>query len=80
MTNYAQVAQEALSLPLSERVQLAQQLWASVQPSAHADPQDEERQALDLADQRDAAMEGGLAGGISHADAVASARKSLECK
>ncbi len=80
MASISQLTQEALSLPLDDRMQLAQRLWASLQPSPDATVEDQEREALDLADRRDADLESGSVEGVSHADAMAKARKSLGCE
>jgi len=80
MASISQLTQEALSLPLDDRLQLAQRLWASLQPSPDATVEDQEREALDLADRRDADLESGSVEGVSHADAMAKARKSLGCE
>ena len=80
MASISQLTQEALSLPLNDRMQLAQRLWASLQPSPDATVEDQEREALDLADRRDADLESGSVEGVSHADAMAKARKSLGCE
>ena len=80
MASISQLTQEALSLPFDDRMQLAQRLWASLQPSPDATVEDQEREALDLADRRDADLESGSVEGVSHADAMAKARKSLGCE
>ena len=80
MANISQLTQDALSLPLDDRIQLAQQLWASLESSDDAIVEDQEREILDLADRRDAELETGSVEGVSHADALAKARKSLGCE
>ena len=74
MNDASQLTNEALALPLNERVRLAQQLWASLQESVD----NEESVTLDVAKQRDEDLENGLEG-IPHSEALARARKSLEC-
>ena len=80
MADISQLTQDALSLPLDDRIQLAQQLWASLQSSDDAFVEDQEREILDLADRRNAELETGSVEGVSHADALAKARKSLGCE
>lgn len=74
MTDTSHLTNEALALPVDERVRLAQQLWASLQQSVD----DDESATLHVAKQRDEDLENGLEG-ISHSEALARARKSLEC-
>ncbi len=76
MSNISELTREALSLSVDDRVQLAQELWASLQ----SPPSDSEADALDLADQRDTELEDGSVTGVFHKDAIAQARKSLECE
>ncbi len=76
MSNISELTKEALSLSVDDRVQLAQELWASLQ----SPPSGSEADALDLADQRDAELEDGSVTGVSHKDAITQARKSLECE
>lgn len=80
MADISQLTQDALSLPLDDRIQLAQQLWASLEPTTDASVEDQESELLDLADRRDADLESGSVDGVSHADALAQARKSLGCE
>lgn len=80
MSTMAQLTRDALSLPLDDRIRLAQRLWDSLQQPENADGIDDEAKALELAHQRDAELAGGSVEGVSHADAMAKARKSLECE
>lgn len=80
MADLSQLTQDALSLPLDDRIQLAQRLWASLEPATDAGAEDQESDLLDLADRRDADLQTGSVKGVSHADALAMARKSLGCE
>ena len=80
MTDLSQLTQAVLDLPLHERVRIAQELWASLQPNESGDVANETEDALSLADQRDAELDAGSVTGISHDQAMETARKSLGCK
>ena len=78
MSNLSQLTKEALSLPLDDRVRLAQELWASLQPAPGSmTAGGEETEALDLAENRDADLESGSVKGVPNTEAMAKARKSL---
>lgn len=78
MTSIAQLTSDALSLPMHDRIRLAQRLWESLQDSGNIDSGDDDAKTLEVADQRDDELASGSVEGISHADAIAKARKSLE--
>lgn len=80
MSDLSQLTRQALALPLDDRIQLAQELWASVGPSAVDSVDKEVTEALDTADRRDAELASGAVQGISHDDAIARARKSIGCE
>ena len=80
MASISQLTEEVLALPLEERIRLAQRLWASLQPATDASVRSQETDALELAERRDAELDGGTVQAVSHSDAIARARKSLGCE
>ncbi len=80
MTDIPQLINEALSLPLDDRIRLAQVLWASLQSPTNTSVSDEAAQALDVAERRDAELESRSVEGTSHAAALKKARNSLRCE
>ena len=71
-----EVLQAAMTLPLSDRVNLAQALWASIDeglPSSDT----EEQEALQQALRRDAELSSGQATGRSHEQVIHAARRVL---
>ena len=76
MTNASQVTNEALSLPLNDRVRLAQELWASLHPPR--DGEADEASPISKAKERDQEIANGEVEGVQHREALAQARKSLE--
>ena len=71
------LAVKAMSLPLAERVALAQALWASIDTGLH---DADEPSAVSEACRRDEEMDSGQARGIGHAEAMKSARKAIGCE
>lgn len=67
---------EAIALPLSERVFLAQALWQSIDAD-HADVS--EKEAVCEAIRRDRELESGAVTGRSHEDVMEAARKAIGC-
>lgn len=67
---------EAIALPLSERVLLAQTLWQSIDAD-HADVS--EKEALREAIRRDRELESGAVTGRSHEEVMQAARKAIGC-
>ena len=68
------VTQEALGLPLAERVKLAQAVWASIDDQlADTDPAD----AVHVARERDADFDTGRVAGSSHEEVMQRARRQL---
>ena len=74
-----QLAQGLLALPLSQRVDLAQALWQSINDGSAPDAADEERQAVAQARSRTTDLASGAAMGRSHNDVMGAARRVLEC-
>jgi putative addiction module component (TIGR02574 family) len=68
---------QLLSLPLPERIDLAQALWQSIHEEPGVGP-DEERQAVDLARTRDAQLASGAVPGRTHEQVMEAARRALE--
>ena len=77
MTDLSQLTQAVLELPLHERARIAQELWASLQPTEGGNVAKEIEDALALAQRRDAELEADSLDGISHQRAIETARKSL---
>ena len=67
---------EAMALPLSERVSLAQMLWESIDAGL-ADT--EEREAVKVAIQRDHELSSGVVTGLTHEEVMQAARHAIEC-
>ena len=71
-----QIKQEAMSLPLSERVSLAQALWESI--DAGLDDTDE-RVAVREAIRRDQELSSGAVVGRTHEQVMQAARRAIGC-
>lgn len=72
-----QLTNEAMALPLSDRVSLAQALWQSID----ADVADtDEREALREAIRRDDELSSGAVPGRTHEEVMQAARRALECR
>lgn len=71
-----QLTTEAMALPLSERVTLAQALWQSIDTGL-ADT--EEREAVREAIRRDQELSTGAVAGRTHEEVMQAARRSLGC-
>jgi putative addiction module component (TIGR02574 family) len=69
-----QLSNEAMALPLAERVALAQKLWASLDEGL-AEPDDSRLMAEVL--RRDEEMTSGAVTGRSHEEVMAAARRSI---
>jgi len=67
---------DAMALPLSERVSLAQALWASIDAGL---PDADERAAVAEAILRDKELWSGRMAGRTHEEVMQSARHTLEC-
>lgn len=74
-----QLVDELLSLPLSERVEVAQTLWQSITEITPTESFEEERAAVAAAQRRDAELTSGAAIGRSHQEVMTNARRALEC-
>lgn len=71
-----QLTEEAMSLPLSDRVSLAQALWESIDTGLC---DSEERVALGEAIRRDQDLSSGKVAGRSHEQVMQAARRSIGC-
>lgn len=70
-----QLISDAMALPLSERVSLAQALWESIDAGLqHAD----EKTAISDAARRDAELSSGEVTGRTHDEVMQAARRALE--
>ncbi len=70
----ASITQQALNLPLAERVAIAQALWASIDDQlADVDVRD----AVLVARERDAAFDTGTVTGLSHDQVMQDARRRI---
>ena len=73
-----QLTNEAMALPLAERVALAQTLWQSIDGRGEGKLTDEVNWAVAEANRRDAELSSGQAVGRSHEEVMRAARKALE--
>jgi putative addiction module component (TIGR02574 family) len=73
-----QLTQDAMALPLAERVALAQTLWQSIggQPSGKLDEQ--VKWAVEESARRDAELSSGGKTGRTHEEVMRAARKAIE--
>ena len=71
-----QLIADAMALPLSERVSLAQALWESIDAGL---PDTDERAAIAEAIRRDKELSSSRVAGRSHEEVMRAARRSLEC-
>jgi len=73
-----ELTQEAMALPLAERVALAQSLWQSIEAQPTGKVSDEVNWAVHEADRRDAELSSGQAIGRTHEQVMRAARNALE--
>ncbi len=71
-----QLTQEAMSLPISERIALAQSLWESIEQEI---PDDDEQAVIDEAIRRDNELTSGADQGCSYEEAIEAARRAIGC-
>ena len=71
-----QLITEAMALPLSERVALAQNLWQSIDAGL---VDTDERDAVSEAIRRDQELSSGAVVGRSHKEVMEAARRTLGC-
>ena len=71
-----QLIADAMALPLSERVALAQALWESIDAGL---PDTDERVAITDAIRRDRELSSGRVAGRTHEEVMEAARRALEC-
>ncbi|HEY6230047.1 MAG TPA: addiction module protein [Pyrinomonadaceae bacterium] len=70
-----QLIADAMALPLSERVSLAQALWESIDAGL---PEASEREVIAEAIRRDQELSSGLVTGRTHEEVMEAARRALE--
>jgi hypothetical protein len=68
--------EQAMSLPLEERIGLAEALWQSI---CEGLPAASEREAIEQATQRDAELTSGTAVGRTHEEVMQAARRAIGC-
>ena len=73
-----QLTKQVMSLPLNERVRLAEALWQSIDDSLGATVPEEEKAAIKEAMRRDAELSSGAAAGRSHQEVMKSAKQALK--
>ncbi len=74
-----QLTEEAMALPLAERIALAQTLWESLNEGPREFTVDDEDEAVGLAARRDADLTSGVVAGRSHEQVMSAARRALGC-
>jgi putative addiction module component (TIGR02574 family) len=75
-----ELTNQVLSLPVADRVRLAQKLWESLPETDAAERPEGEARALELARRRDAEMASGKVQGIPHDQVMQNARRSIGCE
>lgn len=73
-----ELTQEAMALPLAERVALAQSLWQSIEGPTTGKVADEVKWAVEEATRRDEELSSGKAVGRTHEQVMRAARKAIE--
>ncbi len=72
-----QLTSEALALPISERVSLAQALWQSIDAGLG---EAKDREAVAGAIRRDEELSSGAVPGRTHEEVMQAARRAIECR
>lgn len=72
-----ELTRKALALPLSDRIDLAQALWHSIEELAADEDNPEERKALEQARKRDRELASGAVEGRTHQQVMEAARRAL---
>lgn len=73
-----QLTQDAMALPLAERVALAQTLWQSIEGQPAEKLENEVQWAVEEADRRDADLSSGKTVGLTHEQVMRAAQKAIE--
>ena len=73
-----QITQEAMALPLAERVALAQTLWQSIEGRSSEKLNEEVKWAVRESSRRDAELSAGSKTGRTHEEVMRAARKAIE--
>ncbi len=71
-----QLTSEAMALPISERVSLAQALWQSIDPGLAAA---KDRESVAEAIRRDEELSSGAVQGRTHEEVMQAARRAVGC-
>lgn len=71
-----QLTEQAMALPLAERIGLAEALWQSIGEGLRAGS---EAEAIEQAERRDAELASGSATGRTHEEVMRSARRAIGC-
>ena len=72
-----ELIQKVLALPLSDRIDLVQVLWQSIEEGLEVDVDAEEREAVKQARRRDRELATGAVDGRSHQQVMEAARRAL---
>lgn len=76
-----EVVNQALALPVPDRILLAQKLWESIDESGGGGgATDDEVETLREAVRRDAELSRGSVTGRSHQEVIGAARKAIRCE
>jgi len=75
-----QLTRHLLTLPLSQRVDLAQALWQSINQGLDAGTEDEEHEAIRQAKTRDAELTADASAGRSHQQVMEATRRAVGCE
>lgn len=74
-----QLTEAVMSLPLAERVSLAQDLWESIEGSSLSSAREEEGEALAEARRREVELASGAVAGRTHEQVMETMRRAVEC-
>jgi hypothetical protein len=72
-----ELTKKLLALPLSDRVNLAQTLWESIDDDSDSGASDEQREAVEQAKKRDSELSSGAVEGRSHQQVMEAVRRAL---
>jgi putative addiction module component (TIGR02574 family) len=73
-----EITKRVLALPLTERVELAQALWQSIDEEPAPGSTAEERDAVEQAKRRDRELATGAVAGRTHEQVMKAARRALQ--
>lgn len=75
-----QLVDELLNLPLSERIEVAQAVWQSINEASTLANGEDERATVAEVKRRDAELTSGAVAGRTHREVMAAARQALGCE